>query len=154
MGTQRSSVGDCRAAAEAIVAERRATILSASLYILVIDDEPDGLDMLAASLAEEGHRVATARNGAAAIERLCDPGPPPDVILLDLEMPGMDGYEFRDLQRRYVRWATIPVIVLAGFIPPDRVQALNAAAVLVKPVAVGSLLAAIDLVYRRGADAE
>ena len=127
--------------------------MSASNNILVIDDEPDALAMLADLLASEGHRVATARNGAEAIERLCDPGPPPDVILLDLEMPGMDGYEFRDLQRRYLRWATIPVIVLAGFIPADRVQALNAAAVLLKPVAVETLLAALDLVCGGGAGA-
>ena len=127
--------------------------MSASLYILVIEDEPDARAMLAGLLAAEGHRVATARNGAEAIERLCDPGPSPDVILLDLEMPGMDGYKFRDLQRRYLRWAAIPVIVVAGFIPPDRVQALNAAALLAKPVAVGSLLAAIELVCRRGAGA-
>ena len=123
--------------------------MSPPKYILVIDDEPDALAMLAALLAGEGHRVATARNGAEAIERLCDPGPPPDVILLDLEMPGMNGYEFRDLQRRYLRWATIPVIVLGGFIPTDRLQA----AVLARPVAVGSLLAAVDRVCRRGAGA-
>ncbi len=128
--------------------------MSAPAYVLVIDDEPDARSMLTALLAGEGHRVATARNGAEAIERLCEPGPTPDVILLDLDMPGMDGYRFRDLQQRYLRWATIPVIVIAGVVPSDRVEALNAAAVFTKPVAVESLLAAVELVRRSGAGAD
>lgn len=128
--------------------------MTPAAYVLVIDDEPDVLSTLAAVLAAEGHCVACARDGAEAIERLCEPGPPPDVIVLDLHMPGMDGHEFRRVQQRYLRWATIPVIVLAGVPPSDELVTSGMAAVLTKPVAPEVLLATIAQVLRRDAGSD
>jgi CheY-like chemotaxis protein len=59
--------------------------------VLVVDDHADAADSLAVLLRMEGHDVRVARNGPAAVEAA--QADPPDVVLLDLGMPGMDGFE-------------------------------------------------------------
>jgi len=73
-----------------------------TLNILALDDEPFMLKLLARILASQGFtRVTTCDNGQAALESFDAPGTPPDLILLDLNMPGMDGVEFlRHLVKR------------------------------------------------------
>ena len=64
-------------------------------------------------LEEEGYRVDTASHGRAALARLSS-GPPPDLILLDLMMPEMDGFGFLRALRERAEWRDIPVVVLTA----------------------------------------
>ncbi len=81
--------------------------------ILVVDDESGVRDMLSASLQAQGYAVYTAPDGQSALDQLRRM-PRPDVILLDLLMPGMDGWEFRYRQRLDPDLEPIPVIILSA----------------------------------------
>jgi CheY-like chemotaxis protein len=80
--------------------------------VLVVDDDADVRDLLAAVLKSEGYEVLTAENGAAALSVLRETLP--DLIVLDLMMPVMNGWEFRETQRAYPEYAAIPVVCLSG----------------------------------------
>ncbi|HEX7715238.1 MAG TPA: response regulator [Bacillota bacterium] len=84
--------------------------------ILVIDDEPTILLVLQEILEDEGYMVFTAANGLEGMKVLGE-GPPPDVILIDLLMPGMGGREFIRLLRTNDNQSRIPVILITGAIP-------------------------------------
>lgn len=84
----------------------------ASVSILVVDDDPDSRTLLELALSLEGYAVRSAADGAAGLEsaRLFRP----DVILLDLAMPIMDGFAFRAAQLDDPELARIPVICVSG----------------------------------------
>src|SRR4051812_30460195 len=84
--------------------------------VMIVDDDESILDGLAELLESEGFRVATALHGMAAIEQL-QAGLRPCVILLDLMMPVMDGWDFRQRQLADPRLRNIPVVIItaAGF---------------------------------------
>ena len=79
--------------------------------VLVVDDDPDILEALAEILEVEGFSVRRARNGQEALDRL---DPAPDLILLDLMMPVMDGWEFAQRLRQLELRQRAPVIVLSA----------------------------------------
>jgi len=112
--------------------------------ILVVEDDPDIRFGLAVLLEDEGYEVLTAANGREALARLHTLSVLPSLILLDLMMPDMDGWEFRAEQRRDAVLATIPVIILsaAGDLAA-RTTKLGAVGVMQKPVQVSDLLKAI-----------
>jgi CheY-like chemotaxis protein len=91
--------------------------------VLVIEDERDIRDALAEALSFEGYDVVVACNGRDAL-RCLRGGPLPDVILLDLVMPEMSGWEFRQVQVHDPALAGIPVVVVSASDPgtarPDR----------------------------------
>src|SRR4029079_16312438 len=70
-----------------------------SMSILIVDDEPQIRALLADILTEEGYTVDTATNGQDAINYLQTTGVPPCMIVLDLMMPIMDGWQFRAIQQ-------------------------------------------------------
>jgi CheY-like chemotaxis protein len=80
--------------------------------VLVVDDDPDTREMLAAVLDREGYTVATVANGLQAIAYLRTARP--QLILLDVCMPVMDGATFRQVQRRNPDWLRIPTVVMTG----------------------------------------
>ena len=82
-------------------------------YILVVDDNHDIRDLVRDILEFEGYAVVTACNGKEALERLGG-ADLPSLILLDLMMPTMNGWEFRAEQLKDTRLASIPLIVLTG----------------------------------------
>jgi CheY-like chemotaxis protein len=106
--------------------------------ILVIDDEPDIRDALVTVLASEGHDAVAAADGREALQLLRE-GLRPCLILLDLMMPVMNGWEFRVQQRDDPDLAAIPTVVVsaAGM---DAIRAVRADAVLPKPIDVDRLL--------------
>jgi CheY-like chemotaxis protein len=110
--------------------------------ILLVEDDPDVRDALAEVLADEGYLVAVAENGLEAVERL-SAHEPPAVILLDLMMPVMDGYEFRRLQLADPRLASIPVICISAGVMDERVEAMQLTAAFKKPVDLKALLGRI-----------
>ncbi len=110
--------------------------------ILVVDDDPDILEAVCDILESEGYRVARARNGIEALERI--EAERPDLILLDLMMPVMDGAAFsRALRARYPG-AGIPVVVITADSNPDRAGEVGADGFLAKPFDIESLLAEVS----------
>ena len=106
--------------------------------VLVIDDEVDTHELLAAILAHGGYSVATACNGRDALALLhsvC-----PEMILLDIQMPVMSGPEFRELQRRDPDLIRIPTVVMTGS-REEPVLDVGVAGVLRKPFRAKELLA-------------
>ena len=116
-----------------------------SCSILVVDDDPDILETTRFVLECAGYRVSTAANGTEALTRLHAEAAP-CVILLDLMMPVMNGWEFRAEQARDPGLAAIPVIVVtgAGKAAPEAVS-LGAACLLEKPVDLTTLLSMVQL---------
>jgi CheY-like chemotaxis protein len=108
--------------------------------ILVIEDDDDLRRVLADSLRLEGYGVAEAAHGRVAVDYL-ESRELPRVILLDLMMPVMNGWEFRAYQRRNPRLATIPTVIVTG---DGRAAAdahlLGADALLLKPLDFDGLL--------------
>jgi CheY-like chemotaxis protein len=80
---------------------------------MVVEDNDDTRDSLCALLEAAGFKVACATNGLDALRKL-EAGEQPCLILLDLHMPEMDGFEFRGVQVRDPRWVHIPVVVYSG----------------------------------------
>ena len=116
--------------------------------ILVVDDDALIRDTLATALSDEGYAVRVAPDGQAALETLDEWLP--DLILLDLMMPVMDGHTFRAAQRTLSKAAHIPVVVLsAAHNVHARVYGLGAAAVLPKPFDLGNLLDVVEQAVRQ-----
>jgi len=80
--------------------------------VLIIDDDPDARERMAAMLTREGWRVASAENGIAGLEATA--AKKPCLILLDLMMPEMDGFGFLRALRAKPDWRDIPVVVLTA----------------------------------------
>jgi CheY-like chemotaxis protein len=80
--------------------------------VLVVDDDAEVRQLLRRMLESEGFAVVEAENGRVALERLR--GESPSLILLDLMMPEMDGFEFVDEIRRHEGWRAIPVVVITA----------------------------------------
>jgi CheY-like chemotaxis protein len=108
--------------------------------VLIVDDDPDARDMMAMMLEGEGFEPSTAANGRVALDRLAS-GFHPDVILLDLMMPVLDGRQFLEQFRRDPACATIPVVVLSA--ANDRFPPMAADAVFAKPVDFARVLDAV-----------
>jgi CheY-like chemotaxis protein len=111
--------------------------------VLVVDDDPSIQGFLAEALADEGYRVRTAANGREALAILGEWRP--DLILLDLMMPEMDGWAFRGEQRAMPAVSDVPVIVLSATRElAARTRDLEPVQVVSKPFDLGALLGTID----------
>lgn len=114
--------------------------------ILVIDDEQMILDMLRDQLEIEGYQVLTARDAEEAMKRLASE---PNLILLDINMPGMDGIELCEKIREDV---TCPILFLTARIEEaDRVAGLHAGGddYIMKPFSLSELMARVEAHLRR-----
>lgn len=108
--------------------------------VLIVDDDHDIRESLAEILSDEGYAVATAPNGLEAVELLRKGSPNPCVILLDLMMPVMDGFQFLAERAADPGLAAIPVIVItAGRMEHDK-NALRGIEVVPKPFDLDHLL--------------
>jgi CheY-like chemotaxis protein len=108
-------------------------------YVLIVDDDRAIRETLADVLGDEGYEVGTAADGQEALA-VCRSAPPPGLILLDLQMPVMDGLEFARLKGCDESLSQIPFCVMtasgaSASIPP------GAAAVLRKPVGIAEVVA-------------
>ena len=118
--------------------------MSAIRTVLLVEDDHDVRETIAEVLTDAGYVVVTAIDGRQALDLLRG-GVRPFVILLDLMMPGMNGYEFRDAQRADVRLADIPVIVLtADRLIEQKTRELGAHAYLKKPTPLDELLSTLE----------
>ncbi len=117
------------------------------LTVLVVDDEPPIVRLVQANLASDGMRVLTAHNGPDALAILEDE--PVDLVVLDVTMPGMDGFE---VLRRIRQSANVPVIMLtARTLDVDKLRGLTSGAddYITKPFNPDELAARIAAVLRR-----
>jgi CheY-like chemotaxis protein len=105
--------------------------------ILIVDDDEAIREVLGGVLTDEGYAVVSAVNGAAALSLLEEMSEMPGLVLLDLMMPVMSGWEFLEVVRADERFAKVPIIV---------VSAMNAPGVsehLAKPIDLDRLLSAV-----------
>jgi two-component system alkaline phosphatase synthesis response regulator PhoP len=118
--------------------------------VLVVDDESDILDLMTYNLRGEGYDVVTARDGPAALQQA---SLHPDLIILDVMMPGLDGYEVCRRLKNNPSTASIPVVFLtARSAEVDEVHGLEIGAddYVQKPISPRKLLARVRAVFRRG----
>ena len=117
--------------------------------ILVVDDERDIIDLLQYNLSKEGFAVMTARNGAEALVRAAEV---PDLIILDLMMPGLDGFETCKRLKADTRTSHIPIIFLtarAGEVDEIVGLELGADDYIQKPISPRKLVARVRALVRR-----
>ncbi len=113
--------------------------------VLVVDDYSDLRTAVATLLQGNGYEVVEASNGKEALSKLCQHAP--DLVVLDLEMPVMDGWQFRAEQRRLAdaRLAAIPVLLFTAADPAlGIVAALRAVGLVQKPFDPDILLGAVE----------
>jgi CheY-like chemotaxis protein len=113
--------------------------LEADHTVLIVDDNEDLRELMRGALQSRGYAVVTATEGEEAL-RILEEINPPCVILLDLIMPGMDGWNFCDKIRQLPELASVPVIVhsSASSRPPD-----GATRALKKPLGFDRLLSVV-----------
>jgi CheY-like chemotaxis protein len=111
---------------------------------LVVEDDEDIRDLLTTLLTVLGFEVLEASNGQVALDQLRE-GVRPDLIVLDLMMPVMNGWTFRSEQRRIEGMRDVPVIVLSARRPPYREAegSFEVAEILPKPFDLDNFLAAV-----------
>jgi CheY-like chemotaxis protein len=117
-----------------------ASMSASFIDVLLVEDDGDLRDAMADTLEESGYSVAAVANGLECLEWLREAPRPPSLILLDLMMPVMDGWQFRVEQLKDPRLARIPVVILSAMASPavsDDVEHLK------KPVKLQPLLALV-----------
>ena len=117
---------------------------SGAPWVMIVDDEEDIRSMIRLALELKGYNVVEASDGRDALRQLRE-GARPGLILLDLMMPGMNGWDFRDQQARDPELAEIPVLVFTGDTRiTQKVRELGAAGYVKKPVGFHSLQAVVE----------
>lgn len=116
--------------------------------ILVVDDSPDNVFLIQSVLEEEGHKVEVADNGRDALAQV--ESDPPDLILLDVMMPGMDGFEVTRRIRENEKLPFIPILLITAYDQPSVAQGLDVGAedFIRKPVEFDELLARVRSLLR------
>jgi CheY-like chemotaxis protein len=111
--------------------------------VLIIEDDADLRETLAELLRLNGYSVQTAANGQDALQRLRS-SDPPRLILLDLMMPVMNGWEFRNALANDPSLSQVPVVVLSGAADASHAGGLPGDNHLIKPVTLETVLNAVQ----------
>ena len=124
------------------------TNLNKEHYILAVDDIPDNLLLVQLALEQEGHHVVLAHNGETALKQIEQS--PPSLILLDVMMPGMDGYEVTRRIRQNQNIPFIPILLVTAREESSLVQGLDAGAdeFVRKPFQIDELQARVRSMLR------
>jgi DNA-binding response OmpR family regulator len=113
--------------------------------VLLVEDDDDIREAVGDGLRSQGYEVVTAANGLIARDWLRNAGVLPNVILLDLMMPVMDGWQFRSEQLLDGALAAIPVIILSGAGDVGKeAAALGAAGYVTKPFNIEALIGVVE----------
>ena len=111
--------------------------------IVVVDDDTDLRETLGELLHDEGYQARLFGTGRAALEFLRGAEDDPQLILLDLMMPEMNGWQFREEQLKDDRLRDIPVVVMTASRAFEE-EALVAREILYKPIGLGELISAVE----------
>ncbi len=125
--------------------------MEASPLVLVVDDDPDILDAICDILAGEGYRVARARHGVEALDRVAHELP--SLILLDLMMPVMDGVAFASALRERGTANGVPIVVISAEGNPQKAIVVGAQGYLAKPFDIDALLTQVASMTRHAGQA-
>ena len=155
-GLPRPAPDAAPAPSASISPDAAADALALPATVLVVEDNEDNLFTLRQILARRRLEIVTATNGRQAIER-CRQQPPPDLVIMDVQMPGMTGLQATGAIRALPGGADIPIVALtAQAMKGDRERILAAGCddYLAKPVQPNELISVIDRLLRRaGPDA-
>ncbi len=110
--------------------------------IMIVEDDPEVSESLSLALTSEGYDVLRFAGAQEALDHL-ERAASPDLILLDLLMPNMNGWEFRMRQRGQPAWAEVPVVVMSAD-TSAQAAAIHADAFLAKPIETSTLLSTVD----------
>lgn len=121
---------------------------SSSDHILVVDDSPDNVFLIQTILEEEGYSISTADNGPSALAQIDQSSP--HLVLLDVMMPGMDGFEVTQRIRQNSKLPFIPILLITAYDQPSVAKGLDIGAddFIRKPVEVDELLARVRSLLR------
>src|SRR6476469_772309 len=112
--------------------------------VLIVEDEQDLSDLLMDVLETEGHTARTAGNGLEALSRIKERRP--QLILLDMMMPVMDGWQYIERLRANEEWTNIPVVVMTAVYDMSSLERKTGAkAILTKPFDIELIVDAVDL---------
>ena len=111
--------------------------------VLIVDDDPDIRDAVGECLRYEGYDVHSAADGRDALDRL-EYGLRPAVILLDLMMPVLNGFDVLEALKSRPEWKSIPVVIVSANRGYEAEDLSGAVSILRKPVNVDRLLAAVE----------
>lgn len=119
-----------------------------SKRILVVDDIEDNLFLLQTILTEEGYQVDIAQNGKSALAMI--EASPPDLVLMDAMMPGMDGYELTQRIRKNKKIPFIPIILITAYVDVNVSKGLDLGAndFIRKPIDYDELMARVKAFLR------
>ena len=124
------------------VAIQHPILLTQSPHVLVVEDDAIAADLIRLQLEADGCSVSRAATAEIALAMLAQ-GNPPDLITLDIMLPGMDGWEFLTQLKANDKLAQIPVVIISMVADSNKGLSLGAAKVLHKPVSSQDLLAAL-----------
>jgi PAS domain S-box-containing protein len=138
---------------ERLLLEQVDTVLTREGRVLIVEDDPDTIDMVTRVLRRVGFTTESARDGyeaLAAARRVH-----PDVIIMDLRLPGMDGYEALSHLKRNITTGTIPIIAISAHVTNpvaerEHLIMLGATDFLLKPIAIEDLILTVDRAIEMG----
>lgn len=105
--------------------------------VLVVDDQPEIVELISEALVDEGYSVRTARNGAEALREIL--AKPPDLMLLDIAMPIMSGDRLL-MQLRGMGFNNLKVVIMTADSAPERFRSLSPTRLLRKPFDLSTLI--------------
>ncbi|MBC7825411.1 MAG: response regulator [Candidatus Parcubacteria bacterium] len=115
--------------------------------ILVVDDVADNSFLLQMLLEDEGYQVEVADSGAAALAKI--ESAPPKLVLLDVMMPGMNGYEVAQQIRENIELPFIPIVMVTGHDQPTVSKNVQVEGFLRKPIEFDELLSQVHAILER-----
>jgi CheY-like chemotaxis protein len=139
-----SSSSSSSSRSRGVAVPRPTPAVAPARRVLVVHDDPTERDLLVQSLAEKGYQAFGACDSQQAFREVFLRWP--DLIVLDLDLPVLDGWEFLRVQSEYPRLVRIPVVALSAADTPSTV-----AAIIRRPMVVGDVLDAVHRIIGPGA---
>ena len=119
-------------------------------FLLLVEDEQDTADLVTLIMKERGYQVSHAADGSAALEKIALM-PPPSLVVLDIQLPHVDGITVLETIRATPDWQDVPVVMLTAVADADRIRKVRALAVqdyVLKPLKRETLLRYVEQARR------